>query len=314
MDALAEDRRADSSATKLAVLVNAKGGTAQSLEKGSLREDLEKAFAGADIRFTHGDDVPEAVQEVFSDDAIEEVIVAGGDGTVSLAAKASVESGKPFGVIPLGTMNLFARTMRLPLEPADAIEALRRRKVREIDVGEVNGETFVNHVSLGFHPQLIRMRDAIPRTNRAQRMWNGVRVWWRLMSRHTRHKLTVSGDFDPFGAKAGLAAVSVNPIMEGVAQIPHPDGQRAGVLGIYVSTHATAWELNKVLYRMAAGTLSDSEHIEIRHSPECVIRGSRSFHMSIDGEVFVAKSPIRCRVRRRGLKVLVPVDPLPEDD
>ena len=303
---------------RLAIIVNAKGGTAQSLDSGSLSRDLEAAFPDAVVVTANGSNVPEIVHATFQNEAYDRVIVAGGDGTVSLAAKQSVETAKPFGVIPLGTMNLFARTIDMPLDPGAAIVALADARIRDLDVGEANGETFVNHVSIGFHPQLIRMRDGLPeragKRGRARRIWDAVRVWWRLMETHSRYRLEVTGDFPPFSAKAGLAVVSINPVRQGVAQVPVPEGQRAGVLGVYVSTHKTAWELNKVLYRIAAGTLAESDHITINTSQTCRIDTDTALHMSIDGEVFVTQPPIDCRVRRRGLKVLVPRRASHEDE
>ena len=232
--------------------------------------------------------------------------MAGGDGTVSLAGKWAAETGKPFGVVPLGTMNLFARTIGMPLDHAEAIEALAAAEIRHVDCAEANGETFVNHVSFGFHPQLVRMRDAIPRGSRLKRMWNGARVYWRLMSSHRRHRLTIHGDFPPFGVEAGLVVISINPIQEGVAQIPHPSGQRRGLLGVYVSTHKSAWDLNKVIWRLMNGTLTQSEHVEFRETEEVTVEARHAMHVSMDGEVFVTNPPVRCRIRRRRLAVLVP--------
>lgn len=291
----------------IAVIVNAKGGTAMGLERDELVEAFAEPFGGrAAVRLVEGEELPEAMRAAFTDPAVDRVVVAGGDGTVSLAGKWAVETGKPFGVVPLGTMNLFARTLGMPLDHDLAIRGLATAVVRHVDCAEANGETFVNHVSFGFHPQLVRMRDAIPRGSRLKRMWTGLRVYVRLMSRHRKHRLTVSGDFPPFGAKAGLAVISINPIKEGVTQIPHPEGQRDGQLGVYVSTHRSAWDLNKVIWRLMNGTLTDSEHIEFRETSQVTIEAKSALHMSMDGEVFVTNPPVECRIRRRKLAVLVP--------
>ena len=290
-----------------AIVVNAKGGTAMGMERDELIETFSAPFGGrADVRLVEGDALPDEVRRAFTDPQVARVVVAGGDGTVSLAGKWAVETGKPFGVVPLGTMNLFARTIGMPLDHDLAIRGLATAVVRHVDCAEANGETFVNHVSFGFHPQLVRMRDAIPRGSRLKRMWNGLRVYLRLVSKHRKHELTISGDFAPFGARAGLAVVSINPIKEGVTQIPHPEGQREGKLGVYVSTHKSAWDLNKVIWRLMNGTLTESEHVEFRETSEVTIEAKRALHMSMDGEVFVTNPPVHCRIRKRQLAVLVP--------
>lgn len=288
------------------IIVNAKGGTAMGLERDELVATFEAPFGGrAEVRVVDSG-LPDAIERAFTGPDVERVVVAGGDGTVSLAGKWAVETGIPFGVVPLGTMNLFARTIGMPLDHDLAIRGLATAVVRHVDCGEANGETFVNHVSFGFHPQLVRMRDAIPRGSRLKRMWNGMRVYLRLVSKHRKHRLTLHGDFPPFGAKAGLAVVSINPIKEGVAQIPRPDGQRDGEFGVYVSTHKSAWDLNKVIWRLMNGTLTESEHVEFRETSEVTIEAPKALHMSMDGEVFVAVPPVHCRIRRRKMAVLVP--------
>ena len=292
---------------KRAVVANIKGGTAMGMSKQDVRAAFRQAWGGdVHVAFAHGDDLPDVMRRTFENDRFSQVVVAGGDGTVSLAAKLSVETDKPFGVVPLGTMNLFARTLDLPLERDGAIRAMRDPVIEQVDCGEVNGEVFVNHVSLGFHPQLVRMRDAIPRGSRLKRMLNGTRVYLRLMRHHKRIQLTVDGDFEPFGAKAGLVVVSVNPIKEGTAQIPHPDGQQASEFGLYVSTHASAWDLNKVVWRLLNGTLTESEHVAFRRTKRVTVKTPTAVHMSVDGEVRVIETPIECRMLAGRLSVLVP--------
>ena len=266
----------------------------------------EKLGNDAAIRIVEKGGLPEAIREAFTDPHFGRVVVAGGDGTVSLAAKWAFETNKAFGVVPLGTMNLFARTIGMPLDHFEALETLSRADIRHVDCGQANGETFVNHISIGFHPKLVRMRDAIPRGSRLRRMYNGLRVYLRLMHRHRKHRLTLHGEFEPFGAEAGLAVVAINRIQEGTAQIPHPEGQRRGRFGIYVSTHKSAWDLNKVIWRLMNGTLTESQHVEFRESAEVTVEADRNLHVSIDGEVFMTKPPIRCVMETRRLAVLVP--------
>ena len=293
--------------SRTAVVVNPKGGTAMGMEADAVEDAFRSALGSdTDLRFANGADLPSVMQTAFEDEAVGRVVVAGGDGTASLAGKLAAAADKPFGIVPLGTMNLFARTIGMPLDPTAAIAALGDPEIRHVDCGTVNGEVFVNHVSLGFHPQLVRMRDAFPRGSRLQRMWNGLRVYGRLMAHHRKLRLSVTGDFTPFGAEVGLAVISVNPIQEGTAKIPHPDGQRDGSFGVYLSTHKSAWDLNKVVWRLLNGTLRESEHIIYRRTRTVTIEADAALHMSVDGEVGVAPTPVECAVQPGRLQVLVP--------
>lgn len=77
------------------------------------------------------------------------VIVAGGDGTVSLAADALVPSGGTLGIIPLGTANDLARELGLPATPAEAAAVIARGTVHRTDLVGMNGRCFTTVGGLG---------------------------------------------------------------------------------------------------------------------------------------------------------------------
>lgn len=82
-------------------------------------------------------------------DAVDLVIVAGGDGTVNGVAGALLETGLPLGIVPLGTGNDLARTLGLPLDPAAAAAVIGTGRTRRIDIGMVNGHPFFNAATIG---------------------------------------------------------------------------------------------------------------------------------------------------------------------
>ena len=77
------------------------------------------------------------------------VVLGGGDGTLNSAAHALMETDLPLGILPLGTANDLARTLRIPSDPAAAAEIIVAGHSRWIDLGEVNGKPFFNVASLG---------------------------------------------------------------------------------------------------------------------------------------------------------------------
>jgi diacylglycerol kinase family enzyme len=87
------------------------------------------------------------------------VVAAGGDGTINLVAGVVLGSGLPFGVIPLGTFNYFARDLGIPLEPRAAALALAQGHVRRVHVARVNGHLFLNNASFGLYRHLLEERE-----------------------------------------------------------------------------------------------------------------------------------------------------------
>jgi len=99
------------------------------------------------------------------------LIVAGGDGTVHLHAKACMAAKCVLGVLPAGTGNDFARGLTIPLRAEDACRQLRTGGVQHIDVGTVNDEIFLNVAHIGFATTL---------TGNAGQARNHKKWWGRL--------------------------------------------------------------------------------------------------------------------------------------
>jgi YegS/Rv2252/BmrU family lipid kinase len=91
---------------------------------------------------------------------IDMVIMAGGDGTLHLAADALVGSGLPLGVLPLGTANDLASSLDIPTSIEDACDVIARGHVTSIDMGWVNGACFFNAANIGFAVELTRHLSA----------------------------------------------------------------------------------------------------------------------------------------------------------
>lgn len=84
------------------------------------------------------------------------VVVFGGDGTVRHAAEWASSAAVPLFHVPLGNENLFARGFGMTRNPEQLILALRRYRVRRIDIGRINGTAFVIMASCGIDAAVIR--------------------------------------------------------------------------------------------------------------------------------------------------------------
>jgi diacylglycerol kinase family enzyme len=137
----------------LIAVVNLQSGTAD----GRLAADLADALPDAEIiSLGPDDDVLTALKNAAQ--RAEVLGVAGGDGTITCAATVAMDAGLPLLVVPAGTFNHFARDLELT-EPADSVEALRVGRAICVDVGDVDGEPFVNTSSLGSYPDFVRIRE-----------------------------------------------------------------------------------------------------------------------------------------------------------
>lgn len=87
------------------------------------------------------------------------VVAAGGDGTVSAVASAVAGTASALGVLPIGTLNHFARDLRIPLDLEAAIEVLAKGRSDCVDIADINGRSFVNNSSIGMYPRIVVLRE-----------------------------------------------------------------------------------------------------------------------------------------------------------
>ena len=98
-----------------------------------------------------GGDLAALVREAIAGGA-DAVGMAGGDGSMAIVATAAIEHGLPFVCVPAGTRNHFARDVGVDRhDPIGALAAFTDGAERRIDVGEVDGQVFLNNVSIGIY-------------------------------------------------------------------------------------------------------------------------------------------------------------------
>jgi diacylglycerol kinase family enzyme len=153
----------------IAIVLNPASGK---MRRAGLRDEIEtlcrEAGLDADIRETRGPgEVCAAAREALANDP--EVIVAGGgDGTVSGVASVLAGHSVPLGVLPLGTLNHFAKDLDIPVDHQKAIAIIAERRVRPIDVGRVNDRVFVNNSSIGVYPSIVEARERLRERGRSK--------------------------------------------------------------------------------------------------------------------------------------------------
>lgn len=75
-----------------------------------------------------------------------------------------IETEVALGVIPLGTGNVWARELGLPLDPRRAISRQLARPPRPVDLGRANGRLFLTIASVGFDAHIVRMVESGSKT------------------------------------------------------------------------------------------------------------------------------------------------------
>ena len=241
------------------------------------------------------------------------IVAGGGDGTVSTVAAALVDTGIAFGVLPLGTLNHFAKDLGIPLELADAVAVLAHGEAGRVDVGEVNGRIFVNNSGLGLYPDIVHDRE---RQQKRLRRGKWPAFVWATLSALRRYPflfVALVVDGKEVLRKTPFVFIGNNEYrMEGFA-IGERSRMEDGLLSLYVAQRPGRWRLVQLAVRALTGHLRQARDFDAILAAEIVVQSKRKrLHVATDGEVTVMTPPLHYRVRPGSLIVMRPrTDPAP---
>jgi diacylglycerol kinase family enzyme len=300
---------------RLKVVLNASAGTLMGMGPDEAARRVREGFrrAGRDepeVELVPGSDVAAALERACGED-VDAVVVGGGDGTIATAAHHLVGKRVALGILPLGTMNLMAKDLGIPLGLEEAVEALARGEVRAIDACTVNGHVFLNNSVLGLYPRMVEERER-------QRGAHHLRKWPAMFLAAFRSLwhfplLQVSVETDGVRRRllTPILAVANNAYDEGYGRLLQRSRLDAGRMGVYLARHRSPLGLVWLMLRLFVGGWQRNPELETLVVAELRVRAfRRRIRVANDGEVLRLKPPLEYRVHPGALKVLVP---RPED-
>ncbi len=313
-DLPAEDRIADGAEDKIAapmlVLVNMDAGSVAEAEAlvGKLRDAFAVHNLSPIIRALPAAEITMLAEDFASahhGNPDVTLVIGGGDGTIGAAAGATAASGITLGVLPLGTFNHFAKDLGLPLDLAGAVATIAAGHRRRVDLGEVNGQVFINNSSIGIYPFLVTHRDALRRRHGFGKLLATIPALWRSFRATGWHFLNISATIGRNPVRTPCIFVGNNAY--DLQTLGTRAALDAGTLGICIVKRQTRLGLLILPVLAALGRLSCSDDIDMFPCAEITIASrKRRLHVALDGEVMRMRTPLRYRSRPAALSVLAP--------
>ncbi|MFZ2043155.1 MAG: diacylglycerol kinase family protein, partial [Trebonia sp.] len=225
--------------------------------------------------------------------------VAGGDGTQALVAGIAAEHDIPFVVISAGTRNHFALDLGLDREdPAACLGALSDGVELRVDLGVINGQTFVNNASFGAYAEIVETP-----AYRGDKLNTTLNTLPDLLQGHRGARLRVRADSTEIEAPQALL-VSNNPYGTGdIAGLGRRVRLDRGSLGVVGVTVGSAWQ--------AAGLLrgKHSTGVKVLTTKQVeIIADTPQIPVGVDGESVLMSTPVTCAISPGALRVWVPRD------
>lgn len=290
----------------ISIIVNARSGKGSKPDAG---EELQRLFAarGARVRLERVPsplDIGARARQAAARGDI--IVAAGGDGTVGTVAGVAVDTGATLAVLPLGTLNHFAKDAGIPQDLEQAVGTILSGARREVDVAEVNGRIFINNSSVGIYPRMVWEREAEQR--RGRRKWTAFGI--AVMRTWRRYRMVVARiaiDGTEAVVRTPFVFVGNNEYKAEGFELGGRTTLDEGRLSIFLAPECGRFEFLSLPFRallkrldggapfaaFSAGTLT----VDVPYPRVSV---------ALDGEVVMMRSPLVYRVRPRALKVIAP--------
>src|SRR5205085_9403563 len=183
------------------------------------------------------------------------VVAAGGDGTLSSVAGALIDTPVPLGILPVGTLNHFAKDLGLPLDLEGAVRTIVEGQRRRVDVGEVNGRIFVNNSSIGMYPVMVRDRDK-QRQRLGRNKWIALLLAsFRVFKRFPLFTVVIHSETGTVRLKTSFLFVGNNRYQIELFKLGIRARLDEGRICVYTSTTKSRWGIIALAWRALFGRL-----------------------------------------------------------
>lgn len=272
---------------------------------------LRKAFLGwgADpgIAVATGTRLGEALHAALAQGP-DVLVAAGGDGTVSAAAWAVAGTRTALAVVPMGTLNHFARDAGIPLDVDEAARVALQAPAAPVDVGEANGRVFVNNASIGLYPDAIEERERRRAAGAGRAASKGlamVQAAGTVLRQVPAHHLHLAIDGRPAVRTTSFLFIGNNAYETALGRLGRRASLTRGELSLYTMRRPGRRAVLGLAARALVGRLDESRDLETHAAREVTVDcHRRALRVALDGEVVRLATPLRLRTRPGALRLV----------
>lgn len=293
---------------KAMIIMNPSSGKEKALDYiEKLEETLRGKYHDIEIRKTkkEGDAAAFATEACIA--LYDAVVAAGGDGTINevINGLAEQEHRPALGIIPLGTVNDFARALNIPLEPYEAISILEEQNLYPVDVGKINDDYFVNVLAVG------SIAEASYKVSPEQKTRFGPLAYFmegaKSFLSSDAIQINVEHESGNWEGQTFLLLAALTNSVGGFEALAPEANVNDGKLHAFIFKKISVPKIATLIPSLLKGELAESEEVEYIRTSFLNVSSSQSHVVNIDGEEG-EPLPFKAKVLPGHLQIFVPVN------
>lgn len=293
---------------RIAALINsgAGSGRAGEIDAGNLRQMFQEAGVKAEVHLVSGDQLEETARAALAAGA-QALVAGGGDGTIRTVAGVLMGGSVPLGVLPVGTLNHFARDLGIPVELPEAVRVIADGAPRPLDIGEVNGKIFINNSMLGLYPPMVGVRDRERREKNRGKWLATLSALLKVLPRHPLLHIRVTAEGLSADHQTRFVFVGNNEYEMSAFTYGARSRFDSGNLYLYIAKSRTRLGLVGLGLLGLFRDVKWTDRFERLILPEFTIETrKKAAPVYLDGEVVILQPPLVYRNRAHALRVILP--------
>lgn len=292
---------------KIAVISSDSSGTISSEEKEKfIRKAFEENNLQIDLFMLKSSVIQKKVKELIEGNT-EVIVAAGGDGTVSMIASLLSGTNKLLGVLPLGTLNHFAKDNNIPVDITEAAGIIAKGKVKQLDIAEVNGKKFINNSSIGLYPHIVKKRDKDLKINNRNKWVAMFLAAIETLKYHPKFNVTIIVEGKSINLNTYFVFVGNNRYKMKFFNPGIRERLDEEILTLGITKCRNKWGMIRLSIKAIFNRLQNENDFDMYFVEEVTLKTvNKSLHVSMDGEVVKMKSPLEYKILPKNLSVIVP--------
>lgn len=273
----------------------------------AMKEKIESLSNRCVVRLTSGAGDARRIARAAAFEGFDAVVAAGGDGTVNEVANGLAGTSMPFGVLPVGTMNVFATELGVPQNNlGQAWDVIAAGHIRLLDLPTANGNHFVQLAGLGLDAEVVRLTT--PDSKKSLGPISYLLTLAQIAA--VRPPRILLEPFDSAPREGSFVLIGNGRFYGGPFVLFNKASPYDGLLDVLVFQNQSHWDVVRYFQAVAFGNHPDLPDVEYFQTSGMDSRSSGEVPVELDGELS-GSLPCRFAFSPHKLHVLVPPDPPP---